>query len=339
MKSRALPMNFDPKQALHSTLARPLSYVGLPPSSYSPVSMNDEETRLHGFKHETDDHIPSPGSIGSGFNPVPHDSFSGSEMTSPVSLSQDLSLISGSSTPTVAGLRPTDPFSRSQSFPTIYQAQPRSTNPQLHTPTTKRRADSLASPLGSSTSVIEQTWDDVSSLASETDRSSFVPQVHQRYIHASDLGSFQDKFHHPSVPNAYSPNKNFNSPHEGHWHGLPDPNLTHMHPSRLDTSSDPSATSQHWSLTDQQNVPQVPPQDSLQNSSPLSLDDFELLQQSRMLYQTQPFNPASYVELRPQVPHFYQTSTAQATMAEAPCSLYLSDQASNSPNQFSNTTS
>ena len=333
MKSRALPVNFDTTQTLHSTLARPLSYVGVPPTSYSPVSINDEEARSHGFEHESNDHIPSPESMGSGFNPVQPDSFSGSEITSPASLSQDLSLIPGSSTPKITDLRAANPFSRSRSFPTIYQAQPRSPNPQVHVQANKRRADSLASPLGFNPPMVEQAWDHRSPPTSETEKSLFAPQVHQRYVHAPDVGSFQEKDHHQGQ-NIFSPELSYNLPDEGQWHGYPASTITQIHSNRIESSSDLSITSQHWPLTDRRNLEQVQAQGELQNQSTLSLDDYELLQQSRMLYQTQDFEPSTFVDLRPQVPQFYQTSAAQETITQAPSSVYLSGQAPTSPNQY-----
>lgn len=338
MKSRALPVNFDTTQALHSTLVRPLGYVGVPPNAYSPVSINDEEARSHGFKHEPDDHIPSPESMGSAFNPVQPDSFPGSEITSPASLSQDLALIPGSSTPKLTGLRSTNPFSRSQSFPTIYQAQPRSPNPQAHVRASKRR-DSVASPLGSNPPVVEQIWDHRSPPTAETDQSLFAPQIPQRYVQASNAASFQERDHHPGAQNIFAPDLNYNLPNEGQWHGFPDSNLPHIHSDRLESSSDLSMTSQNWPLTDRRNLEQAQAQSELQTSSAIPLDDYGLLQQSRMLYQTQSFDPSSFVDLRPQVPQFYQPPAAPGTTSEASSSVYLSGQVSTSPNQYSSSTS
>ncbi|MCJ1271693.1 hypothetical protein MMC22_011598 [Lobaria immixta] len=319
MKSRALPKDFDTKQTLHSALGRPLGYASIPPSVYSPTSIEDDDAHSYGgFECENEDNRTAPPSATrpafSDYQMSPI-SFSGSETAPP--------LISGSTTVQFANPRLTNPFSRSQSFPTIPQAPPHSPQLQIAAQASRRRAESLASPLGFDLPASEPARARGSPQTSETDRTTYTAQHQHAYIDGSDGGSLPDNVYLSNVQNIFAPEIHFNMSSQGQWHGFPDAAPMHsgLNPP---PHSVLSLASQHGNLAIRTNLQQPQTQQDFQNAPLHPPQDFDMLP-SEALYQNLPFNATPFADQRSQIQQFYQADPAHATTVEArPGSSYNS---------------
>lgn len=318
MKSRTLPTDFDTKQTLHSTLGRPLGYAGVPSNVYSPTSIEDEDAHSYGFECEREDtRTTSPSATSPAFSDyhLPPGSFSGSETTPP--------LISGSAMAHFANSRLTNPFSRSQSFPTIPQAQPHSPHLQIVAQASRRRAESLASPLGFDLPPSEQVRAHGSPQTSDSDSTTYAAQHQQTYIDGSDVCSLPENVFFSNVQNIFAPEIHFNMSSQGQWHGPLDsaPMHSNLNPP---PHTDLSMTSQHGNLAIRPNSQQPQTQQEFQNVQIHPPQSFDIIQ-SGALYQNLPFNPSPFVDQRSQLPQFYQADPAHATPVEArPGSAYHS---------------
>lgn len=313
MKSRTLPQDFDTKQTLQSTLGRPLGYASVPPSVYSPTSVEDEDAHSYGFEYESEDNrTASPRITRPAFSdyPMPPGPYSGSESAPP--------LISGSTPAQFANPRLTNPFSRSQSFPTIPQPQPHSPHLQVATQASRRRAESLASPLPFEPRASEHVRARGSPRTSGTDRTAYTAQHQHAYIDGPANVYF------PNAQNMFAPEINFNMSSQGQWLGLPDSAPMHSN-LNLPPHSDLRMASQHEHLAAQPDLQQAQTQQEFQNVPLLPPQGFDMLQ-SEALYQNLPFNPSSFVDQRSQMPQFYQATPAHVTSVEArPGSPYHSN--------------
>lgn len=317
MKSRTLPKDFDTKQTLQSTLGRPLGYGSVPPSVYSPTSIGDEDARSYGYECESEENrTGSPSVSRPTFSDrrMPPGSFSGSQTATP--------LISGSATTQFAHPRLTNPFSRSQSFPTIPQVPPHSPQLQIVAQASRRRADSLASPLGFDLPTSEHVRARGSPETSETDRTPYAAQPQHAYMDGSDVGALPENVYF--LQNIFAPEIHFNLSSQGQWQGFPDSTPMHSN-SNPPPHSDLSVASQHGNLSIRSNSQQPQAQQEFQNERLLPPQGFEMLQPGA-LYQNLPINASSFVDQRSQIPQFYHGNPAHATPVEArPGSPYHSN--------------
>ena len=328
-KSRVLPEDFDTTQALHSTLVRPLGRIGAPLSACSPVSVEDDDLHSYGLQLEgKNSHTASQRSISSAFydHEVPLRPTSGSEPTSLVAISADPSQISGSDKPHRSSLQSLNPFSRSRSFPAIYQSQSRSPTSQMRAGT-KRRASSLASPIGSSSVSAELFWDHKPSQIPEVNIPLTIPQLSQPCYDAPDVNPYPENFHFSTVQNIFAPELHLNSPREGQWYSFPEPSFAegnpnpHTFPLKLNTGL------LHEPLTTRPGLRHPPSRSDIQLQSLLSPQDFCSLQ-SETFCQAPSFSP-TFVNHRPPTTQYYQTQIAQDMFSQASGSPYLTSPAPN----------
>lgn len=310
MKSRTLPKDFDTKQTLQSSLARPLGYASVAQSVYSPTSVEDEDAHSYGFDCESEDSRTASPSVTRptfGDHHMPPSSFSGSQTAPP--------LISGPATAQFPAPRIPNPFSRSQSFPTVPQAQPHSPHIQVVAQASRRRADSLASPLGFDLPASENVRARGSPQTSDTDRTTYTAQHQHAYIDGSDVGALPENVYFSTVQNIFSPEIHFNMSSQGQWSDFPDsaPMHSNLNPP---PHSDLSMASQHTDLASRPTLQQTQTQQEFQNVQLLPPHSFDMLQ-SGALYQNLPYNSSSFVDQRSQMPQFYHANPAHATPVEA----------------------
>ncbi|MCJ1466742.1 hypothetical protein MMC07_005362 [Pseudocyphellaria aurata] len=319
MKSRTLPKDFDTKQTLHSALGRPLGYPSVPPSVYSPTSIDDEDARSYGFECDSEDNRTESPSITRPTFTDHHmapSSFSVSEIAPP--------LISGSATAPFATSRLSNSFSRSQSFPAIPHAQSDSPHLQIVTQASRRRAESLASPAGFDLPASEIVKARESPQTSEADKTFHLAQHHQAYMNESDLEGLPDHVYFSNVENLFTPEMHLNMSTQGQWHNFP--GSAPMH-SNLNPTQNPdlSMAPQHGNLAIRSNLQQPPTHQESRNVPLLPPQDFEMLQ-SGALYQNLSFNASSFVDHRSQLPQPYHANSAYNTPIDTrPKSSYHSN--------------
>lgn len=315
MKSRTLPKDFDTKQTLQSAPGRSSGYASVPPSVYSPTSIEDEDAHSYGFECENEENrTGSPSATRPMYSDyqVPPESFSGSETVQPAS-----------STGPFADHRLTNPFSRSHSFPTIPQAQPHSPHLQIAAQASRRRAESLASPLGFDLTASEPIRARPSPQNFDTDRTTYAVQPQHAYIDGSDVGSISENAYFPNVQNVFGPEINFSMSSQGQWHGFSDSRPIQSSLNQP-LHSDLSIASQRENFAIRSNLQQSQTQQDFQNVPLLPQQGFNMLP-SGALYQDPPLSASSFVDQRPQMPQFQQANPAHATSVEArPGSSYNS---------------
>lgn len=176
IKSRAVPEGFDTTRSLRSPYLRSRQEGG--------VSLKAEEDNAHSCDTTCPPEgnlIGSPSSISS--NPdsfyAAASSVSTSEAMSPESSRRETPFPSDSSLSPKANSQPIKRYSRSLSFPQVYHS--RSLHPSYSDleQTCRRRAESLATPLGVEFPFAEVGWDHSSSYRSRIDRPSYpAPNSH-----------------------------------------------------------------------------------------------------------------------------------------------------------------
>lgn len=318
MKSRTLPKDFDTKQTLHSALGRPLGYASVPPSVYSPTSIDDEDARSYGFEYDSEDnHTESPSITRPTFTDqhMAPSSFSVSEVAPP--------LISGSATAPFANSRLSNPFSRTESFPAISQAQSDSPHLQRVTQASRRRAESVVSSAGFDLSASEIINARESPPTSETNKTTYLAQHHHAFMDESDVGGLPDNVYFSNGQNIFAPEMHLNMSSQGQWHNFPD--AAPMHSSLNPTQHpDLSLAPQHGSLAIRSNLQQPPTHQESRNLPLLPPQGFDMLQ-SGPLYQNLSFNASSFVDHRSQLPQPYNANSAYTTPVDTrPGSSYHS---------------
>lgn len=266
MRSRALPEDFDTTQALHADLMRPAQFIGGPSTGHSPSFMNDEDSVSHGLRsHNGRNLIGSPNSIDSSVGDFYTASGPGptAEMMSPISITHETPHLSGSSTPQATNPHQINPFSRSRSFPLLYQPQSYSPNIQTQDSSSRRRAESLASPSGLGLPVAEGSWDHGPSQTSGPHRSpSFATPFGQAYINSTNATDDPQKHQFSTVQDIFAPEIRLNVPPDGQWQGFHRSSINQNESNTASFSPDPSTLVRHQSLADRSNFYEDPGQPS-----------------------------------------------------------------------------
>ena len=165
MKSRALPEDFDMTQALHSpfganvsqSISQNYSTPMLSPANYSSAFTDNSSLRpplmMGGLRRDCDDDSTISPIMSSNFNSyfTSSGSLSASDNLSPISPGGDRAPFISSSYSQVSTPRSSNPFTRSNSF----NSNLHPSVPRLHLPhdrVSRSRAESLGSPLRTSTS-------------------------------------------------------------------------------------------------------------------------------------------------------------------------------------------
>lgn len=176
IKSRAVPEGFDTTRSLRSPYLRSRQERGR--------SLKAEEDNAHSCDTTCppdENLIDSPSSISS--NPdsfyAAASSVSTSEAMSPESSRRETPFPSDSSLSPRAKSQPIKRYSRSLSFPQVYHSRSPHPNYSDLEQTSRRRAESLATPLGIEFPFAEVGWEHSSSYTSRTDRPSYAaPNSH-----------------------------------------------------------------------------------------------------------------------------------------------------------------
>lgn len=175
IKSRAVPEGFDTRRSLHSPYLRSPHVTGM------PTKADEENAHPSDLAHpQGANQISSPSSVSS--NPdgfyAAASSVSTSGAMSPVSSLHETPYVSESSLSPRANPHPINRDSRSLSFPQIYHTLSRPSNcPDLEQ-ASRRRAESLAAPLGAGLPFAEVDWNHSSSHQSRIERASYARTNH-----------------------------------------------------------------------------------------------------------------------------------------------------------------
>lgn len=212
IKSRAVPEGFDTARVLRSPYLRSPQYGGIP--------MNAEEDHVcHFSSNDTSfpregNLIGSPSSISS--NPdsfyAAASSVSTSAAMSPVSSLHEKPFLPDCTFPPKGNPHPINRYSRSLSFPQVYHALPRPPNYSDQEQASRRRAGSLASPLGVDYSYAEVGWDH-----SSPRRFAYASPNHYPYTDLQNSFGAPEQSQFTAVQNIFAPEIQLNISSEKLW--------------------------------------------------------------------------------------------------------------------------
>ena len=195
IKSRAVPDGFDTRRSLQTPYLRSGQSTGASVKADAENAHPGDMANPH-----RGNQVGSPSSVSS--NPdgsyAAASSVPASEAMSPVSSLHETPYVSDSSLSPRTNSHPINRYSRSLSFPQIYHTLSRPANHPDPEQASRRRAESLAAPLGVGLPFAEVDWDHPSSHRSRMDQASYA--CTNQYPGRDWSNRFENPVHlHPTV--------------------------------------------------------------------------------------------------------------------------------------------
>ena len=254
IKSRAVPEGFDTRRSLHSPYLRSRHVTGVPMKADEENAHPSDIANPHGGNQ-----ISSPSSVSS--NPDGSNAAASSVTTSgamsPVSSLHETPYASESSLSPRANPNSVSRYPRSLSFPQIYHTLSRPSNYPDPEQASRKRAESLAAPLGVGLPFAEVDWEQPSSHQSRIERASYARANHYPAKDLSNPFGIPANVHPTAVQEICARENQANSSSDVLWPGFPIP-----------TSSPPMP----------HDIPASHPEFALFNHTGTMIEDFNSLQ-------------------------------------------------------------
>lgn len=275
IKSRAVPEGFDTRRSLHSPYLRSPHAMGV------PMKVDEENAHPSDMANPLGgNHISSPSSVSS--NPdgsyAAASSVTTSGAMSPVSSLHETPYVSESSLSPRANPHPMSRYPRSLSFPQIYHNLSRPSNHPDAEQASRRRAESLAAPLGVGLPFAEVDWDQSTSHQSRLERSPY-PRTNQ-YPRKDCSNSFGMPVNvHPATAQEICPPENHtNNPSDMLWPSFPIPTSGARLPHDISAAQSEFGLFAHTgSMIENFNSLQCSESEAMEGPTPLFLTDGDMI--------------------------------------------------------------